>query len=92
MDTGWLLCLAADDRSRVVYAELLPDERKGACSELMARCLDFISDLGFAVERVMTDNGPGYRSGEFSAQLCAAGARRVYTGVYARGRTARWSG
>ena len=37
--------------------------------------------LGLAVERVMTDNGPGYRSGEFNELLEAAG-------TYTRGRSA----
>lgn len=30
----------------------------------------------------MTDNGPGYLSGEFNALLEAAGARYVYTRPY----------
>lgn len=79
---GNLLHVAVDDRSGVAYAELLPDERKGACSGFMARSLDFFSSLGVAVERVMTDNGPGCRSGEFNALLDAAGARHVYTRPY----------
>ena len=33
------------------------------------------------VERVMTDNGLGYRSGEFNALLELEGARHVYTGA-----------
>ena len=30
----------------------------------------------------MTDNGPGYRSGEFNALLESEGSRRVYTRPY----------
>ena len=73
------LHVAVDDRSRVAYAELLPDERKGTCAAFMARCLRFFAGLGVAVERVMTDNGPGYRSGEFNALLESEGVRHVYT-------------
>lgn len=35
----------------------------------MGRCLGFFEDLGVAVECVMTDNGPGYRSRLFNESL-----------------------
>ena len=44
--------------------------------------LRFYAGLGLTVERVMTDNGPGYRSGEFNELLAAAGVRHVYTRPY----------
>ena len=73
------LHVAVDDFSRVAYAELLPDERKGTCAAFMARCIAFFSGLGVAVERVMTDNGPGYRSRDFNALLGPRGVRHLYT-------------
>lgn len=73
------LHVAVDDHSRVAYAELQPDERKGTCAAFMGRALCFCAGLGLAVERVMTDNGPGYRSGEFNELLEAAGARHICT-------------
>ena len=73
------LHVAVDDFSRVAYAELLPDERKGTCAAFMGRCLGFFGEMGVSVERVMTDNGPGYRSGEFNALLEGRGVRHVYT-------------
>ena len=48
----------------------------------MGRCLRFFEGMGVRVERVMTDNGPGYRSGEFNALLESEGARHVYTRAY----------
>ena len=48
----------------------------------MRRALRFYAGLGLTVERVMTDNGPGYRGGEFNELLAAAGARHVYTRPY----------
>ena len=71
--------VAVDDFSRVAYAELLLDERKGTCAAFMGRCLGFFGEMGVSVERVMTDNGPGYRSGEFNALLEGRGVRHVYT-------------
>ena len=76
------LHVAVDDFSRVAYAELLPDERKGTCSTFMARCAAFFAGLGAPVERVMTDNGSGYRSRGFNDLLESLGIRHVYTRPY----------
>ena len=73
------LHVAVDDFSRVAYAELLPDERKGTCAAFMGRCLTFFAGLGVAVERVMTDSGPGCRSGDFNALLSGRGVRHICT-------------
>ena len=76
------LHVAVDDFSRVAYAELLPDERRGTCSAFADRCLSFFAGLGAPVERVMTDNGPGYRSRDFNALLESRGVRHLYTRPY----------
>lgn len=76
------LHVAVDDHSRVAYAELLPDERKGTCCGFMRRCLAFFAGMGAAVERVMTDNGSGYRSADFNALLSSEGVRHKYTRPY----------
>ena len=44
----------------------------------MGRCLRFFGGMGVRVERVMADNGPGYRGGEFNALLESEGARHAY--------------
>ena len=76
------LHVAVDDRGRVACAEPLSDEKKGACAVFMGCAPRLCAGLGLAVERVMTDNGPGYLSGEFNALLEAAGARYVNTRPY----------
>lgn len=73
------LHVAVDDLSRVAYAELLPDERKGTCTPLVSRCPGFFEGMGVGVERVMTDNGPGYRSGKLNDLLGSKGVRHLYT-------------
>lgn len=77
---GRLPCLhvAVDDRSRVAYAELLGDEREETCAAFMGRARDFYRGLGVEVERVMTDDGPGYRSRLFNEWLAASGIARRY--------------
>ena len=73
------LHVAVDDNSRVAYAELLPDERRATACAFMERALAFYGSLGVEVERVMTDNGPAYRSGDFNAMLGARGIKHKYT-------------
>ena len=75
------LHVAVDDFSRVAYAELLPDEKKrlrGVHGPLPA----VLRGMGVRVGRVMTDNGPGYRSGELDALLESEGVRHTYTRPY----------
>jgi transposase InsO family protein len=64
---------AVDDRSRLAYAEILPDERKETASAFMTRAFGFFTERGVTVERVLTDNGSCYRSKEFARTLAAAG-------------------
>ena len=73
------LHVAVDDNSRVAYAELLPDERRATACAFMARAVAFFEGLGVEVERVMTDNGPAYRSGDFNALLEGRGIKHKYT-------------
>jgi transposase InsO family protein len=60
---------AVDDRSRLAYAEILPDERKETAAGFISRAIGFYADHGVAIERVLTDNGSCYRSREFQAVL-----------------------
>ena len=71
--------MAVDDNGRVAYDGQLPDERKGTARALMGRAIAFYEGLGVAVERVMTDNGSAYRSGEFNALLEARGIGHKHT-------------
>ena len=60
---GWqYLHLAIDDRSRLAYAELLPNESPAACVAFLRRAHNWYADRGITIERVLSDNGNGYRS------------------------------
>lgn len=76
------LHVAVDDYSRVAYSELLGDERKETCAGFVARACGFFRGLGVEVERIMTDNGPGYRSRLFNERLESAGIGHKYTRPY----------
>ena len=73
------LHVAVDDFSRVAYAELLPDERRGTCTAFMSRCPGFFEGMGVGVERVMTDDGPGYRGGKPDDPPGPRGVRHLCT-------------
>ncbi len=61
---------AIDAHTRIVYSEVLPDERGVTCAGFMTRALGEFASLGIDVERVMTDNAKNYvRSGAFQDAL-----------------------
>ena len=53
---------AVDDHSRLAYAEIHADERKETAVGVLARARAWFAAHGITVERVLTDNGSGYRS------------------------------
>jgi transposase InsO family protein len=68
---GWdRMHVAIDDYSRVAYVEILEDERGETCAAFLTRAIAWFAERGVRVERVLTDNGSGYRSKLF-AQTCA---------------------
>lgn len=73
---------AIDDYSRVVYSEILDDERKETAAGFFQRANAFFEDLGITVGAVMTDNGACYRSRAFNQVLSAAGIKHRYTRPY----------
>ncbi|MGO3752691.1 IS481 family transposase [Corynebacterium variabile] len=72
---------AVDDYSRVVYSEILDDERKETAAGFWNRANDFFSSLGVTVQAVMTDNGACYRSHAFNNALGEA-VRHRFTRAY----------
>jgi len=65
--------VAVDDRSRLAYLEVHPDERSQTAVGFTGRALAWFAGLGVTVERVMTDSGACYRSGAFGQLLATAG-------------------
>jgi transposase InsO family protein len=75
------LHIAIDDRSRLAYAELLADEKGPTCAGFMRRAAAFFSRHGIRIQRVMSDNGCGYKT-EFAAAVSELGARHLRTRPY----------
>lgn len=58
-----------DDRSRLAYVEILPDERADTVTAFTRRALIWFADHGVVVRRVMTDNAWAYTHNRSLAQL-----------------------
>ncbi|MGH3020891.1 MAG: IS481 family transposase, partial [Gaiellaceae bacterium] len=77
---GWqYLHLAIDDHSRLAYAELLPSESPADCVAFLRRAVVWYTERGVVVERVLSDNGNGYRSHAWAAACAELGVARRYT-------------
>jgi transposase InsO family protein len=73
---------AVDDHSRLAYAEIHHDEQAATCAAFMSSAVSFFAAHGVRVERVLTDNGPGYRSHLFRNVLATADVRQIYCRPY----------
>jgi transposase InsO family protein len=58
---------ALDDHSRLAYTEILADERKDTAAAFLHRAHAWYAGLGITIERVLSDNGPCYRSRDWAA-------------------------
>ena len=79
---GWeFLHIAIDDCTRLAYAELLPDEKGATCAAFLRRAAAFYSRHGIRIQRVMSDNGVGYRT-DFRRAVEELGAKHKRTRPY----------
>lgn len=81
--TGWeYVHVCVDDATRLAYVEVLTDETARTVTGFLRRAVRFYQRYGISVERVMTDNGPGYRS-TLHAVICRTlGIRHLRTRPY----------
>jgi transposase InsO family protein len=64
---GWdFVHVAIDDCSRVVYVEILDDERANTAIGFLERAVAWFADHGVKVRRVMSDNGSCYIARDFA--------------------------
>ena len=91
---GWeVLHVAIDDASRLVYAEILADEKKVTTARFTIRALRWFRDRGVRVQRILTDNGSAYRSRVFGRVLRRLGIEHTRTRPYrpqTNGKVERW--
>ena len=80
---GWeFVHVAIDDASRLAFSQILPDEKKGSAVAFLRAAVAYYASLGVTVARVMTDNGPCYKSFDFRDACRDLGLRHIRTRPY----------
>ena len=80
---GWQYAhVAVDDHSRLAQVELRPSQRGDDCAAFLAAVIAAYHDRGTPIQRVLTDNGAGYRSHAFQDLLATHGIRHIRTKPY----------
>lgn len=91
---GWeVLHMAIDDCSRLVYAEMLGDEKGRTAAHFLIRALRWFRAQGITVDRLLTDNGSPYRSKAWRRVCRSAQLRHRFTRPYhpqTNGKAERW--
>jgi transposase InsO family protein len=68
---GWeFVHVCVDDATRLAYVEVLTDERGPTAAGFLRRAVAWFARRKIVVERVLSDNGPCYRSDE-NRRVCA---------------------
>jgi transposase InsO family protein len=80
---GWeYVHVCIDDASRIAFAQILPDEKKGSAIVFLKAALAYYKSLGITVDRVMTDNGGCYISKRFRKACTDLGLKHIRTKPY----------
>ena len=80
---GWeYVHVAIDDHSRIAFSQILPDQKAASAAAFLQAAVDYFARLGIVVARLLTDNGPCYRSGYFRRRCHQFGIRLRFTRPY----------
>jgi transposase InsO family protein len=77
---GWeCLFVAVDDHARIGFTQMKPNERSSGASAFLRASVKYFGRLGVQVRRVLTDNGPAFRSKVFANTCQELGVRHLFT-------------
>lgn len=80
---GWeFVHVAVDDATRLAYVEVLENEKASSAIGFLRRAVRFYDSYGVRVGRVMTDNGPAYKSVVHALACRRLGIRHLRTRPY----------
>lgn len=80
---GWeYVHVCVDDATRLVYVEVLDDEKAVTAIGFLRRAVAHYNAYGIQVERLMTDNGSAYRSTIHALACKALGIKHLRTRPY----------
>jgi len=74
--------VCVDDATRLAYVEILKDDQIPSAVGFLERAIGWFGTRGVAVERVMSDNGPAYKSHAFAAACRSLNVRHIRTRPY----------
>jgi transposase InsO family protein len=80
---GWeFVHVCIDDASRLAFVQVMPDEKQESAVAFLKAAVAYYQSLGVKIDRVMTDNGPCYKSGAFTDTCRQLGLRHIRTRPY----------
>jgi transposase InsO family protein len=80
---GWeYVHVAIDDHSRIAFSQILPNQKASSAAAFLQAAVDYYARLGISIRRLLTDNGPCYRSGIFRRLCHQLGLRQRFTRPY----------
>jgi len=80
---GWEFAhVAIDDHSRAGFVRMYADERKDSAVAFLQAAVAHYAALGVKIKRLLTDNGPAYRSQLFARTCQALGIKHSFTRAY----------
>jgi transposase InsO family protein len=80
---GWeYLFVAVDDHSRIAFTQMYPDEKTASAEAFIRAATRYFAKLGVPVQRLITDNGPAFRSGAFGAACLELGIAQKFTRAF----------
>jgi len=80
---GWEFAhVAIDDHSRAGFVQMYDDERKDSAVDFLKAAVAHYAALGVKIKRLLTDNGPAYRSQLFARTCLALGIKHTFTRPY----------
>ena len=73
---------AIDAYSRLAYSEFAGNENEANCVAFLGRAVAWFAARGITVERILTDNGTGYRSNSWRRRCAELGVTHTRTRPY----------
>jgi transposase InsO family protein len=80
---GWeFLFVAIDDHARIGFTDMYPDEGKASAVQFLQNTVAYFRCLGVHSKRILTDNGPAFRSKSFAGACRDLGLKHSFTKPY----------
>jgi transposase InsO family protein len=80
---GWeSLFVAIDDHSRLGFTRIEENEGKSCAIAFLEEAVGYFARLGVTIRRILTDNGPAFRSKDFARACRTLGLRHRFTRSY----------